>query len=191
MKKMMAALLLLVAMSSIATAQEPMPFIGLYADDTAVLCEANVSQYVNTTVYVFVVVPESISLVPAVEFKVENLPTAAMAIMTAAWNTPLVIGTVDWDIALAFNPPLTGPAALLGTLTFFPLADFGADWRMTVAPGNDCDCLVIVDQDYNEIPGELNHFFTFNCTGALEYGCNCVPTIATENATWGQIKALY
>lgn len=185
MKKMMAALLLLVAMSSIAAAQDP--FIGLYADDAGVLCEANVTTYVNTTVYVFVVVPESIVLIPAVEFKVENLPTAAMAIMTPTWNTPLVIGTVDWDIALAFNPPLTGPQALLGTLTFFPLLDFGPDWVMTVAAGNDCECLVIVDQNYNEIPGELGHHFTFNCSGV----CTCIDGVATEDATWGQIKALY
>ncbi len=191
MKKLMAALLLLVAMSSIAAAQEAQPFIGIYADDAAVLCEASVAQYVSTTVYVFAVVPESITVIPAVEFRIDNLPTAAMALLTYNWNTTLVIGTPGWDLALAFSPSLPGPVALLGTISVFPLADFGPDWRMTVAAGNDCDCLVIVDQDYNEIPAEPNHFFTFNCTGALEYGCNCQPTIATDNATWGQIKALY
>jgi len=191
MKKLMAALLLLVAMSSIAAAQPPQPFIGIYAEDSPVICQADVSQYVSKTVYVFAVVPESITVIPAVEFKIDNLPTAGMALLTYNWNTTLVIGTADWDIALAFAPALPGPIALLGTISVFPLADFGPDWRMTIAEGNDCECLVVVDQDYNEIPAEPGHFFTFNCTGGLPGGCLCTVGVATDDATWGQIKALY
>lgn len=191
MKKLMAALLLLVAMSSVAAAQPADPFIGIYADDTAVLCEANVTQYVTTTVYVFAVLPDEIPGMTACEFRIDNLPTAAMAITTFTWNTDLVIGNADYGIALAFAPALPGPTCLLGTIAFFPLAAFPADHRMTVMPSNDSGNLVIVDLDYNEVPCEADHFFTFNCTGTLPYGCNCQPTIATENATWGQIKALY
>jgi len=192
MKKMMAALLLLVAMSSIAVAQPGVqPVIGIYADDVAVLCEANVQQYVSRTVYVFAILPEEIPAITAAEFRIDNLPTAAMAITTFNWNTPLAIGTADWDIALAFTPPLAGPTALLGTISFFPLADFGPDWRMTIMTGNDCDCLVVVDLDFNEVPCEPGHFFTFNCTGSLPGECGCTVGVATEDATWGQIKALY
>jgi len=193
MKKLMAALLLLVAMSSVAAAQV-MPTIGIYADDVANLCEADVLQYVNTTVYVFAYAdPEEtgITSITAAEFRIDNLPTAAMAITTFNWNTPLVIGSADWDLALAFTPALPGPLALLGTITFFPLSDFGPDWRMEIMPGNDCGCMVLVDQDYNEIPVEDQHFFTFNCTGGLPFQCLCTPGIATETATWGQIKSLY
>ncbi len=191
MKKLMAALLLLVAMSSVAAAQSQ-PFIGLYADDTAVLCEADLTPFVPMNVYVFAVLPETdIPAITAAEFRIDNLPGPAAAIITPTWNTTLVIGTMGHDLALAFTPPLPGPVALLGTLQFLALADLGADFRMTIMPGNDCNCLVVVDTDYIEWDCEPDHFFTFNCTGALEYGCNCQPTIATEDATWGQIKALY
>ena len=189
MKKMMAALLLLVAMSSVAAAQGQ-PFIGLYADDTAVLCEADLTPFVPMNVYVFAYL-QDIPAITAAEFRVDNLPGVAQAIITPTWNTTLVIGTLGYDLALAFTPALTGPVALLGTLQFLALSDLGADWRMTVMPGLDCNCLVVVDTDYVEHACEPDHFLTLNCTGALDYGCNCQPTIATEDATWGQIKALY
>lgn len=191
MKKLMAALLLLVAMSSVAAAQV-MPTIGIYADDAAIICQGDVLQYVSETVYVFAYLPEALGVtITAAEFRIDNLPTAAMAITTYNWNTPLVIGTADWDLALAFTPALPGPTALLGTISFFPLSDFGPDWRMEIMPGNDCGCMVLVNEEYIELPIEDQHFFTFNCTGGLPFECLCTPGIATANATWGQIKSLY
>lgn len=187
MKKLMTALLLLVAMSSVAAAQ--MPSIGIYADDAGVLCEADVAQYVTSTVYVFAYLND-IPGMTACEFRIDNLPTAAMSINTFTWNTTLVIGTPDYGIALAFAPALPGPLCLLGTIGFFPLQEFPDDWRMTVMPSNDSGNLVIVDLDYNEVPAE-GYFFTFNCTGVLEGGCDCFVGVATEDATWGEIKALY
>lgn len=189
MKKMMVALLLLVAMSSVAAAQDP--FIGLYADDAAVLCQANVAQYVSVPVYVFAILPPAIPGITAAEFRIANMPTAAMALTTYNWNTPLVIGTADYGIALAFAPALPGPNAYMGSISFFPLMDFGPDFRMEVTTSNDSGNLVVVDLDYNEVPAEAGHWFTFNCTGGLPGGCDCFLTIATEDATWGQIKALY
>lgn len=189
MKKMMVALLLLVAMSSVAAAQDP--FIGLYADDAAVLCQADVSVYVSLPVYVFAILPPEIAGITAAEFRIENLPTEALALTTFNWNTPLVIGTAGYGIALAFAPPLPGPAAFMGSISFFPLMDFGPDFRMKVVPSLDSDNLVVVDLAYNEVPCELNHIFTFNCTGSLPGGCLCIEGVATEDAAWGQIKALY
>lgn len=189
MKKLMAALLLLVAMSSVAAAQDP--FIGIYADDAAVLCQANVSQYVSVPVYLFAILPASIPGITACEFRIDNLPTPAMGLTTYAWNTPLVIGTADYGIALAFAPALPGPTAFLGSISFFPLAAWPADFRMEIMASNDSGNLVVVDLNYNEVPAEPGHFFTFNCTGSLPGGCDCVVGIAAEDATWGEIKALY
>lgn len=191
MKKLMAALLLLVAMSSVAAAQGD-PFIGIYADDAGVSCQANVTQYVSTTVYVMAYLPADIPGMTACEFRIDNLPTAAMSINTFAWNTTLVIGTPDYGIALAFAPALPGPLCLLGTISFFPLQAFPADWRMTIMPSNDSGNLVIVDLDYNEVPCSADpYFFTFNCTGSLPGQCDFTIGVATEDATWGSIKALY
>lgn len=191
MKKLMVALLLLAAMSSLAAAQTQ-PFIGMYADDQGVLCQADVTQYATSTVYFFAVLPPEITAITAAEFSVDNLPDATMALMTPHWETTLVIGDLGYGIALAFSPAIPGPNAFMGSVDFFVLNDFGPDFRMTVMASNDSGNLVVVDTDFNEVPCETaQHFFTFNCTGGLPYGCDCTETIATEDATWGQIKALY
>jgi hypothetical protein len=189
MQRLLVALLLLTAMSGVAVAQDP--FIGIYAEDMGVICQANVTQYVPVPVYLIAYLPPSIPGITACEFRIDNLPTSAMAITTYNWNTSLVIGTADYGIALAFAPALPGPLAFLGSISFFPLLDFGWDWRMTIMPSNDSGNLVVVDLDYNEVPCEPDHWLTFNCTGVLPDGCNCVPFTAAEDATWGQIKALY
>jgi hypothetical protein len=190
MKKLMVALLFLVAMSSIASAQGD-PFIGMYADDAAVLCSMDVTVYTTATVYFFAVLPDGFGSVTAAEFSVGNLPDASMALITPNWNTDLVIGTLGYGIALAFAPAIPGPNALLGTVDFFPLVDFGQDYRIEVLPSQDSGGCTVVNEAFEEIPCELQHWFTFNCAGGLPYGCECTVTIATEDAAWGQIKALY
>ena len=191
MQQLLIALLLLVAMSSVAAAQDPMPFIGIYADDTAVICQADVFQYVSVPVYLFAILPPSIPGITAAEFRIDNLPTAGMGITTYNWNTPLVIGSADYGIALAFAPALPGPNAFLGSISFFPLAAWPEDFRMEIMASLDSGNLVVVDLNYNEVPCEPGHWFTFNCTGSLPSGCDCTYSNAAEDATWGQIKALY
>jgi len=189
MKKLMVALLLLVAMSSIASAQ--LPFIGMYADDQVVSCQMDVAQYETGTVYFYAVLPPTITAITAAEFSVAGLPDASMALMTPHWNTDLVIGDLGYGIALAFSPAVPGPNAFMGTVDFFVLSDLGQDFRMFVEPSNDSGNLVVVDTDFNEIAcEEIAHYFTFNCTGALG-DCDCFEGVATEDAAWGQIKALY
>jgi len=192
MKKLMAALLLLVAMSSVASAQPGLPYIGISSDAEGIICQADVTQYVATQVYVLAYLPPDIEGITAAEFRIDNLPTEAMSINTFDWNTDLVIGSPGYGIALAFPDPLMGPLCLLGTISFFPLADFGPDWRMTIMPSNDSGNNIVVDLDFIGHPCSADpFFFTFNCTGALPGGCDCTVGIATEDATWGQIKALY
>lgn len=189
MKKMMVALLLLVAVSGVASAQ--VPFIGIFAEDTAPqTCFVDVATYVTTSAYVFAVLPPEVTLITAAEFRIDNLPDASLAITTPIWNTPLVIGDAGYGIALAFTPALAGPNAFLGQLDFFALADFGPDFRMTVMASLDSDKLVVVDDLYEEVVAE-GGFFTFNCIGGLPGGCDCEEGIAADDANWGSIKALY
>lgn len=189
MPRLLIACLLLIAVSGVALAQDP--FIGIYADDAAVLCQADVTQYVSVPVYLFAILPPSIPGITACEFRIDNLPTSAMALTTYNWNTPLVIGTADYGIALAFAPALPGPSAFLGSISFFPLMAWPNDWRVEVMASNDSGNLVVVDLDYIEVPCEPWHWLTFNCTASLPWGCECSPIVAIEDATWGQIKALY
>jgi len=189
MKRLLIAALLLTSLCSVALAQDP--FIGIYAAALGLLCNANVTQYVSVPVYLIAILPPEIPGITAAEFRIDNLPTSAMALATYNWNTPLVIGNADYGIALAFSPSLPGPLAPLGSISFFPLTDWPWDWRVEVMASNDSGNLVVVDLDYNEVPCEPGHWLTFNCTGALPGGCDCYPPIAVEDATWGQIKALY
>ena len=176
-------------MSGVTVAQDP--FIGIYAEDMGVICEANVTQYVQVPVYLIAVLPPEMPGITACEFRIDNLPTSAMALATYDWNTPLVIGTADYGIALAFSPALPGPLAALGSISFFPLTGWPWDWRVEIMASNESGNLVVVDLDYNEVPCEPDHWLTFNCTGSLPGGCYCVPFTVAVDATWGQIKALY
>jgi hypothetical protein len=189
MKKLMIGLLLLVAMSSVAAAQ--MPSIGLYADEVAVLCHAPVPVYAYTYIYVIAVLPPEIPVITACEFRLDNLPTVTHASVSIEWETELVIGTADYGIALAFQPPMAGPTALLGTISIFAIQEFGDDWRMEVMASNDSGNLVVVNDAFELVPCEEGHIFTFNCTGGLPGECGCIEGVATSDATWGSIKALY
>ena len=189
MKKMMVALLFLVAISSVASAQTPT--IGMYAEaDVPVLCSADVLAYATTSVYFWAILPPEIAAITACEFAVDNLPDAAMAITTPLWNTGLVIGDVGWNLAQAFSPALAGPNAFLGQLDFFVLNDtLWDDFLMTVIPGNDSGVLVVVDDSYvtHDANVDSPQYFTFNCSAT----CDCVDSIATDDATFSNIKALY
>lgn len=185
MKKMMIALLLLVAFSTVASAQAP--FIGMFADDQAVICHNDLVTYQTTTVYFYAILPVDLVAITAVEFRVEGLLGAADALVTPAWNTPLAIGDLGYGIALAFSPALAGPNAFLGTVGFFGLADIGPDVVMSVLESNDSGVRVVVDDAYNTIPAD-GGIFTFNCTTG---DCLCTEGTATEDSSWGSIKALY
>ncbi len=184
MKKMMIALLLMVAISSVASAQ--MPFIGMYADDSAAVCHIDLPVYVTTSVYFFASIG-SIPAITAVEFSVSNLPLAADALVTPNWATPLVIGDLGYGIALAFSPAAAGPDAFLGTVDFFALNDLGADFVMEVLPSNDSGMLVVVD-DVFETHEAMGGMFTFNCATG---DCECEGGTATDDNTISSIKALY
>lgn len=187
MKKLMVALLLLVAVSSIAAAQDEPAFIGMFADDQAVICHAPLDTYATTTMYVFAILEPTIPAISAAEFRIDNLVGAADALLTFNWNTDLVIGSADYGLALAFSPVIPGPNAFMGSIDFFGLADVGADYLMTIMASNDSGNLVVVDDAFNTIAAR-GGYFTFNCATG---DCPCEDTIAVDDANMSSIKALY
>ena len=187
MKKLIATLLLLAASSSLVLAQG-MPTIGIYDDANYTICYGNISQYVTKTVYFAAWLPPEIPSMTACEFAVSGLPGPAEAILTPTWTTTLVIGTLDYDLALAWTNPQVGPWVLLGTLAIFPLAAFPMDDLMTVVPGQACLCLTIVDGDFVEHDA-AGGMYTFNCSDPA--GCLCFEETATEDLNWGSLKSLY
>ncbi len=186
MKALLFAALLFGAAGA-ATSGRAAPVLGLYAEEEALRCVAGVTPYVTLPVYVVALLSDGITGLTACEFRIEHLPSPAMAMISARWNSPLVIGELGNGIALAFSPPLTGASAVIGAIDVFPLQDFGPDWVMAVMPSHDSGSLVIVDLDYAEVPCEADHGFTFNCSGE----CQCLLGNGNAAATWGQIKALY
>ncbi len=191
MKRLAIAFLILLAAGD-ATAQW-YPLIGIYGSEAGVTCELDMDPYVQATAYLLAVLPDDMPGITACEFRIDNLPTPEMALIFYDWNTPLVIGSAGYGIALAFSPPLIGRAVPLGSISLYPLLNIPDDWRLTIEPSYSSGQLLVVDLSYEEIPAN-GDFLTLNCTGAIFWGCNCLfPwwTTAVQENSWGQIKALY
>jgi hypothetical protein len=187
MKKLMVALLL-VLVSSTAFAQNPT--IGIYEDVDYSFCYGDIEVFVQKTIYVTAWLPPEIAGITAVEFKIDNLPAAGLGIVTPAWSSPLVIGDPAWDISVAWAGPQAGPWVQIGTLSFLMIdaAWIGPDYVMTIMEGNDCECLVVVDDNFVEFPAD-GGMYTFNCSNPDQ--CECFDSIPTEATNWGSVKALY
>ncbi|MCB1163163.1 MAG: hypothetical protein R3C71_03325 [Candidatus Krumholzibacteriia bacterium] len=189
MKKLLMAFVVLTLATGVATADT---YIGMYAAPTATECYAGTSVYTATTVYFTAWVDTDWSgEISAAEFYVENFPEAAgMGVITENWNTDLVIGVISYGIALAFNPPLSGPLAALGSVDFFTTDAnwIPADYSMYVRPSRASNGLLLVDTDGIEyqVGGGM---FTFNCSNPTN--CDCLEGVATDDANWSSVKALY
>ncbi len=189
MKRMFMVIALL-ALSGTFTLAQGQNSIGMFTDETALVCDAPIALYATTSVFFYAKLDsEEIPSISAVQFEVSNWPgTAGMGLITYDWNTQLVIGTPDTDMALAFNPPLAAPLAFLGQVDFFALnaAWIGSDYLMAVIGSYTAPLPIVVrfsDAVEIYVPGTL---FTFNCSTG-----SCICTTASDEASWGQIKALY
>lgn len=112
--------------------------------------------------------------VTAAEFGFWNLPVD-QCVINEYWNTPLVIGNAVDGVSLAFQPPLEGPRAYLGSLGFIAHTEVGDDYLFSVARHPDSDLLIIVNEDFLEVDMYgWNH--TFNCTDPEDHVyCRCAP----------------
>ncbi|MCB9514625.1 MAG: hypothetical protein H6693_00340 [Candidatus Latescibacteria bacterium] len=150
------------------------------------------AQYTTVPVY-FLAQLDDIGAMSACEFGASGVNLTGMAIATVAWNTTLVIGDIMTPdgVALAFTTPLDAPLAYLGSISYFLLAAVPADHAMEVVPSGAGNILVVDADTAAEIPA-AGWSCIVNCTPGGVYGsCQCQDGIATEDATWGQIKALY
>ncbi|MCP4546205.1 MAG: hypothetical protein GY835_07040 [bacterium] len=192
MKKLMVALLILVAFSNIAMAQTDM-YIGVFADDAYTTCYADVEAFAPVTIYLAAFLGEEVPGITAAEFSVDNWQgtIAGTSMVTMTWNTDLVIGTVEYGVALAFSTPIPGPFAFLGTATVLSMdaAWLADETLMTVVPATDSGMLQVVDGDFapHDVMGGT---FTYNCVDIAV--CVCYEDGTASDATnWSSIKALY
>jgi hypothetical protein len=189
MRKLLMSLLVLALTSGVATANS---YIGLFAVPGATHCYASTAEYTTTTVHVIAWLDEDWSgLMSACEFYIENFPEdGSQGVISTSWSTPLVIGYVNYGIALAFNPPLTGPLAYLGSIDFYAVdpAWIPADYTMAVRPSRQSDNLVIVDT-LGQMMTVAGGQFTFNCSNPN--ACDCLEAVAIGETSFSSVKALY
>ncbi len=189
MRKLLTSLLVLALASGVAAADS---YIGLFAVPHATYCYGNTEQYTTTTVHVVAWLDNDWSgSVSACEFYIDNFPVAgAEGAITTNWNTPLVIGQVSYGIALAFNPPLPGPLAYLGSIEFFALDPnwIPANYVMAVRPSRQSDTLALVDTQ-GQTMAVAGGQYTFNCSNPST--CDCLESVATDATSFSSVKALY
>ncbi len=167
--------------------------IGIFGDTGATTCaKPFTAQYTTVEVY-FCALLDDVASISACEFGATGVDRTGSAIMTVTWDTPLVIGnimTAD-GVALAFPSPKQAPLAYLGKIAYFLLAPLPANSVMQVGPSGYGNLLIVDYETATEIVAEGWRLIA-NCVPGGEFGaCLCEATIATEDAAWGQIKALY
>jgi hypothetical protein len=193
MKALFLAVVGLASMASGALAT-PWFYMSSTTDYEHPVCSAEAALYATVTVHIFADVETGagIDAITAAEFRVADLPGEGDGVLvTPQWATPLVIGSLDQGIALAFSPPVAGPLCDLGLVEFFVTDGtlLGVDRCMAIAQTLDSAKLVVVDQDYNEIPAE-GGVFVFNPSATAS--CTLCPDLsATGSSSWGSVKDLY
>lgn len=188
-KSVIAALALsLLVMAGAASAS----IIGIFGDTGATTCvKAMSAQYTYAEVY-FCALLDDTAAISACEFGATGVVLPG-TIITVTWDTPLVIGDIQTadGVALAFPIPKAAPLAYLGKIQYFILAPQAPNTVLAVVPSG-FDNLVVVDYaTATELPAEGWRLIV-NCqVGGPHGACQCEDNIATEDAAWGQIKALY
>ncbi len=172
------------------------PVIGIFADETpaAENCYATITPYVPTMLYVIATwdVGAMGQGITAAEFKIDNFPTNdgyPDGTVTVNHTTDLIIGDIWGDYSAAWSTPQDEGSQF--TICSIEVLAFDAAWISgevvsTVVVGDDCSCLVLVD-DLFEIHDATGGKFTFNC-GAPPCDCGIV---AAEPSTWSSVKALF
>ncbi len=191
MKRSISILAVLLLAASFTVGAQAQPTIGLFDDPSGVNCDGDIAPFENVTVYVVAILAD-IDEITAAEFHIDRIPEPGdFGLRTDNWATPLVIGSVEYGIALAFNPPQPGPTVLLGSLDFFMIDDswVGSNHCMDVEPSLDSDQLVLVDGNYEAVDA-FGYVYTFNTTG--DYLCwMCIDITPTEKSSFSTLKSLY
>lgn len=131
------------------------------------------------------------------QFKIQNWPgsTYPDGLVTIITDAHTVNGDIDQDITLIFVETIPGPWALLASLQFVQFEPnwIGYDHKLTIAEGDDCDCLDIVGAslDGQTIRGYSAEGGAFLINPwALECSCEW-SFVASTPLNWTLFKSLY
>ena len=169
-----------------------MPTIGIYAEESAEVCEVDIQGGENRQVWILVLLDSSefSGGITAAEFRIDNLPAEGgypLGVISPSWTSGVTVGDIFTDFSIAWTSPQYPPIVVVGSVVF---QAFDANWIgdqhvMTVAEGGICGCIVVVDDFFQEHEA-FGGRFTFNC----DYDCGCGGFQSTAS-DWGQVKTLY
>lgn len=128
------------------------------------------AQYEPAEVHIVVSLGEYAEGLVAAEFRIDNLPTE-ICLIEEEWDSPLTIGNIGWGFAIAFTEVQWGPLVHLGTLYFTAWEPVEPNWTLWVTPSNQSGDLLIVNENYEELPAEPWGWHRFNCN----FWCECYP----------------
>ena len=192
MLKKVIAVVAMMLFAGIASAE----MIGLYADQDATICYATIAPGAQTSTYVMATLTQLADEgITAAEFKIDNLPPSDYAQGGLVMVTPsseVVVGDLWTDFSIAWAAPVgvgTGLVliAQVDFLSFNPTW-CGPDHMMQVVEGDTCACLVVVDPAFQAVDA-IGGTFWGNCSNPEE--CVCIEDTATQDASWGSVKALF
>lgn len=157
-------------------------FLGLYTEEDAVLCqtEANVP---GQTVRLWLIVTFGLhNDNPVAELHADFSGFPSEGVVTEIdWAIPPIAGgeALDGQLLWRFDPPwlYPGPTVVLATIDLYLIEALPWDVLVSIENGATVD---VLGQPYAMLP----HHFTFNCTGAEEPGCDCMPPDYCPSYPW-------
>ncbi len=170
--------------------------IGIFADEQADACTGVVMPYTPSDIFIMAILTETFDGgITAAEFKVGNWmgsPGYPTGTATVTATSDLVIGQLDTDFSIAWSSPQGAGNGLVliasVQILAFDGAWIGPDHRLEVMEGDDCGCLVTVDDVFEQIQAQ-GGLFWFNCS--VPEDCVCLEETATEETSWSSVKALF
>ena len=191
MRKIVIVVAMMLA-ASMASAE----MIGLYADEAATVCHATLMPGAPVPTYIIATLTQLADAgIVAAEFKIDGLPLNGYefgGMVTVIPTSDVVVGSLYEDFSIAWDAPQgagTGIVliAQVDFLSFSPTW-VGTDQLMQVVEGDVCNCLVVVDEVY-VAHDALGGSFWGNCSNPED--CQCIEDTATQDASWGSVKALF
>jgi hypothetical protein len=170
MKKVLLLMLAVLMVSSVAMADH----IGIYTDDTGSSCILNSTPFQSQTA----VIHKFSAGTTGSRFKIA---TSSPGMVFAFNTTYSTIGTYDSDISVGYGATCLTGSIVVGHLLIAGGAGPAGSMSVLTAPGQ----LGILYLQCN--------FAEKIATGGTAYVLSSGPCneVATENSTWGQVKALY
>jgi hypothetical protein len=186
MKRLLVITVVMMLSASMAFAQMGAGEVGIYADLAGTNCQmSDVAPGLCTYYVVHVWSPGA----TAVQYSAPQPACLLASYLSDTAQFPVTIGSSQTGVAIGYGACLASPITTL-FINYFCQGLTGTCCEYPVLPDPnvpsgtievvDCDQALLTD--VVGLPGMVN--------GTIE-DCNCDPTLATEESTWGKVKAIY